>query len=364
MQSCDVGSLPFVGDFKKFEEATRIDPLLYALQGVKYSDLMKYFEDKVVQSFIDKAKAGIDVPAYPQFRDMNLMFLNMIDGIIKTKEGYMISGKMSIKHEKLKIHEVSALRKNISKISEKLGKPVKIKVCITGVYTLSHLFAQRRSELFFELGRIMSQIVEGNIFNKKAGRVEIISLDEPTLGVVDDPLIDYGSDGRELLLKAWEDIFTKAKAKGAQTCLHLHDTTDEIFWQVKSLDIVESHVHDKLYSSKETKSLLERTDKFLKASICVTNFNTLIEQSISGESESAKAEKLGEIWKDIINGKVDPNRFLEDEAIMHKRLKKIVERFGEEHVKYAGPECGLKSLPTYQSAIECLRKLSNVVKGV
>jgi len=49
---------------------------------------------------------------------------------------------------------------------------------------------------------------------------------------------------------------------------------------------------------------------------------------------------------------------------MRKRLIDVVERFGPERVIYAGPECGLGSFPTYASAVEYLRRVSEAAKSV
>ena len=83
IKSCDSGSLPFIGDSAKFLEAsTRF--------GFSNNDnSTDYFEKHVVQSFLDKLGAGIDVPNYPQFRDMSEMILSQIDGIEKLNEGYI-----------------------------------------------------------------------------------------------------------------------------------------------------------------------------------------------------------------------------------------------------------------------------------
>jgi len=45
---------------------------------------------------------------------------------------------------------------------------------------------------------------------------------------------------------------------------------------------------------------------------------------------------------------------------MGLRLRRAVERFGE-RVAYAGPECGLRGFPTYESALECLRRVARAV---
>ena len=49
---------------------------------------------------------------------------------------------------------------------------------------------------------------------------------------------------------------------------------------------------------------------------------------------------------------------------MKNRLKKIIETFGTEKVPYAGPECGLKGFPTYNCAIEYLKRVSEAAKSV
>lgn len=343
VQSYDVGSLPFEGDLEKL-----------LIKG-------NYFEEKVIQGFIDKLKAGINIPNYPQFRDMNEMFLESINGIKKERGSYIITDNISIKLEKAKIAEISAIKNKSHEIYEKNDGPFKLKVCITGPYTLSSFFTYKWDEIFNELGNIVFKIVESNIFKNKYGKVEIIAIDEPVLGLLNDPLMDYGSSGREILLKSWEKIFYKAKSKKTKTCIHLHSTSNEMFWEIKSLDIIESHMDDLLYCSKKTKKLLEEKDKFLKASIDITDFDKLIERKISKTNKSITSQEIADAWTKIKKGKINPIVFLESVEKMKERLEDIINRFGKERVPYAGLECGLKSFPTYNSAIEYLKKSSEAI---
>ena len=360
IKSCDVGSLPLFDDERIFWEGAT-SPQLSANESVRY------FEKKITEAFLDTIEAGIDVSNYPQFRDMNQMFLEMMDGVKKTKGGYMETGILSLKAGKSRIPEVSAIEKASPKIYQKIGAPFKLRVCITGPYTLSSLFVYRDSGIFTRLGAMISQIIENNVFSGKYGSVILVAVDEPTFGLLDDPLIDHGSEGRQNLQKAWNSVFQKASSKGVQTCLHLHNTADRLFWEVESLNIIESHVNDALYHTEKTRELLESTDKFLKASICITDFDTLIRNSIVADSkqelnELSVNERIAEVWKDIAHRKLDPKTFLEDERTMQKRLMKTIEKFGAERIPYAGPECGLRSFPTYESALECLRLVSKTVK--
>ncbi|MFQ6086798.1 MAG: hypothetical protein ACE5OV_02130 [Candidatus Bathyarchaeia archaeon] len=363
VESCDVGSLPFAGDVNKFLEGANCF-------GSSTEDLRtKYFEEKIVEGFLHKIEAGILVPNYPQFRDMSNMFLSMIDGVEKVKGGYMETGLLSLHNGKDMLPEVEAIRKHSQDFYEKLGRQFKVRISITGPYTLASQFLYKDKRIFRRLGDVLAQIVESSVFGNKYGSVSLVALDEPVFGLIDDPLMDRGSEARENLRKAWELILEKASSKNAQTCLHIHNTRDELFWEIKSLDIIESHVNDPIYQAKRTKRLLESTDKFLNASITATDFdqlirNHLIASSQQEMSETAISEKIGETWKNIKEEEVNPVIFLENTASMQKRLTKLIENFGANRIAYSVPECGLRGFPTYECALECLRRVANATKAV
>jgi len=361
VESCDVGSLPFVGDLKKFLEGA-------SNYGRVVNDSTEFFEKKVVDGFLDKVEAGIDVPNYPQFRDMTQMFFDMIEGIGKVNGGFIEIAPLTVMEGKGTIPEALAILNRSHEIHEKIGKPFQLRICVTGPYTLSSLFAYKEKGTFTRLGNVLTEIVETNIFSNKNGSVRLVSVDEPVFGFVDDPLLDRGSEGRENLLKAWESMMQKIRAKGAQACLHLHNTSDELFWEAKALSIIESHVDDSLYQTKRTKERLESTDKFLKASLAVTDFDQLIRNNIIATSkqklsETAINEQIAETWKNLTKKQTDPTTYIENMELMKERLSKIFQHFGENRVPYAGPECGLRGFPTYESALECLRRVSKTVKN-
>ncbi|KPV62519.1 MAG: 5-methyltetrahydropteroyltriglutamate-- homocysteine methyltransferase [Candidatus Bathyarchaeota archaeon BA1] len=361
VKSCDVGSLPFLNDVKRFLEGA-------SRYGSSTDEFVNYFERRVINGFLDKVEAGIDVPNYPQFRDMNEMFLEMINGVERVKGGYLETGVLSIKEGKGSIPEVLAIKRNPREIYERMGGSFKMKVCVTGPYTLSSLFLYKDKGIVSRLGHMISKIVESNLFSEKYGSVVLVSVDEPVFGLLDDPLMDRGSEARENLRGAWESIFQRAKPKGVQTCMHLHNTADVLFWDVEALNLIESHVGDPLYEAKRTRELLESKDKFLKASICIADFDKLIRGRVIADSPQKMSEfiinqRVAEAWKNIKEGKLDPKTFLEDTELMRERLSKAINRFGAERVPYAGPECGLKGFPTYECAMECLRRVSDAIKN-
>jgi 5-methyltetrahydropteroyltriglutamate--homocysteine methyltransferase len=362
IKSCDVGSLPFSGNFAEFLEGAS------QFGSTRSDDASSYFGSKVVTSFLDKAQAGISIPYYPQFRDMNHMFLELIDGLEKLQKGYVESKPISLKATGISVPEVKAIKEKSKEISQGLGHPFEFGFCVTGPYTLSSHFAIRDTGLFLRLGRVISQLVENTVFNEKYARTSMISIDEPVFGLVNDPLIDLGGEGRENLRKAWEQItrVVKAKSDSVHTCIHLHSTADKLFWEVESLDVVESERDNFLYRSKETKKLLEAYDKFLKANVCTTNFDRLIREKVttSNQQNIDINEKIKENWKKILNGEMNASIFLEDVALLRKRILDITNRYGPERIPYASPECGLKGYPTYECALECLRRVASAARSV
>lgn len=362
VESCDVGSLPFFGDVDKFLGGAKCF-------GSLTEDLRaQYFENRIVESFLHKIEAGIVVPNFPQFREMSNMFLSMINGVDKVKGGYVETAPLSFQRERSILPEVEAIRKHSQDFYEKLGNSFRVRICVTGPYTLASQLLYKDKRIFSRIGAALAQIVENNVFSNKCGKVSVVALDEPVFGLIDDPLMDRGSEARDNLRKAWELILEKASSKNAQTCLHIHNTRDELFWEIESLDIIETHMKDPIYETRRTKKLLESTDKFLNACITTTDFdqlirNYLIVTSQQKMSETTINEKIGETWKNIKEGKVGPEIFLESTDSMRKQLIKLIENFGANRIAYGTPECGLRGFPTFECALECLKRVADAAKN-
>jgi 5-methyltetrahydropteroyltriglutamate--homocysteine methyltransferase len=360
--------MPSFGDSAKFLAGAKCFGLNQKCESAEY------FEMQMVKSYLDKLRVSIDVPNYPQFRDMNEMFLTMIDGVEKVDSGYLETKTPSLKQDNRKIAEVATLEKNAqmiqyaNSIQKSVNAPFEVRVCVTGPYTLAALFQYRDEQIYTRLADVIAKILEFNLFDNKYGKTSLVSVDEPLFGLMDDKFIDFGSAGRENLRNAWKTIFSAVKRKNAGTMLHLHSTTDGLFWDVPSLQVIDTHVEDPIFTMNKTKQLLESNDKYLKASIAVNDFDKLIKAKIVADSplklaETEINEKIASSWTDIKNGRVDPELFLESVATMKSRLAKVVERFGADRVMYAGPECGLKGFPKYSNALECLRRVSVAVKN-
>jgi len=340
-------------------------PLLYP-KDPEVAEPCRHFEERIVGGFLAKLRMGIDVPNFPQFRDMSEMFLRLIDGVEKIKEGYRVLGRLRAKSEVSVLPEVEAIKRNISRIRDEMGRRVALKICVTGPYTLFSQLVNRTVEAVEELSEAVRQIVAANIIAHRDLEVTLMSLDEPVFGLISDPLLDRGSSGREALLKGWETVFREAKGRGIRTMMHLHNTADDLFWDTKHLDLIESHVDDPFYRSKVAKQACEKSDKFVKASIAVTDFDRLIREKILSSNKSLDEASLNQMvanaWTSIRRGESDPLLYLELQQVMQGRLRRIVRTFGEDRVLFTGPECGMLSFPTPECALECLRRVSKAAR--
>ena len=351
MKSVDVGSLPFQGD----SEALR--------RGAEGEDDKDYFEKIVVEYYIGKLKAGLDVATYPQLRDMCTMFLDNLYGLIKVEDRYAVVE--TIRPKRKSIAEVDAIFRHSQKIYEDLEKPFEMRVCVTGPYTLASYLIGADVEQILGLGDALHQIAEGSLQRDSYGRVVMLCIEEPLLGVVDDPRLDYGGEWCDALLKAWDRIFYAASAQGVVCAMHLHNTSNRIFWDVDRLEVIETETDDPIFRSEKTRSLLEKHGKKLKASICLTDTNKLAEKAAERSprySNLPKEQRIGQLWADIKRGREDPSILLESVEEIQSRLEQMVSLIGKEHIPYAGPECGLRGFLSLETALHYLKRCSDVVK--
>ena len=165
---CDIGSMPPKIPNNELREGARQwqSPARNTRYGKGYESA-HIFEEQVTSGLIDKLHAGVDVPSYPQFRDMNEMFLDLIDGYTITPKGYIATDRLTCRHGTM-IPEVEAIRGNLKEITEKTGVPeINLKICVTGPYTLSTLFSSRTPELIRDLGKALKEITANSLDHRR-----------------------------------------------------------------------------------------------------------------------------------------------------------------------------------------------------
>ncbi|MFW9809963.1 MAG: hypothetical protein ACFFE6_11365, partial [Candidatus Thorarchaeota archaeon] len=205
-------------------------------------------------------------------------------------------------------------------------------------------YDEKLMEFFTE---VVKGYAQSAIVNSKHLSIEIVTLDEPTIGFegLGDFFTDSASD-RNLnhMISCWNRIYSEIPSsiyKG----IHLHRSPFEALFQAK-WNLIEAHVG--VYVKRQW---LENYDKFVRAAVVRTDGPTFDDDS------DVKAS-----WQEIFSGNYEP--YLQPTSEMEKNLHQTVDLYGVERIPFAGPECGFgpwdwKHGP--EMAIATLERLNSVV---
>ncbi len=296
--------------------------------GVKSDNISRQqYLDMVRDAFSKKISAGVEVPTYPQFRDMICMFLDLIQDPVLSESPYLI------KRENAQILELEALSGNRGR------------VCVTGPVELylSIFGATNYSDVLYNLSESIARFLERA---KESGVMIVASIDEPSLGISSSVAFD-----QEELLHALE--IASRPCRGMDCELHLHSPLfAELFCQVSGINIIgiESAAHPD-YLRLIDKRILDDTDTFLRAGIARTDILAMT---------ARLNDRLGiNLWEDTSRMNKEIME-MESQKVMKRRLDRAYALFGE-RIRAVGPDCGLGSWPS-QSIATML--LSNCAKAL
>jgi 5-methyltetrahydropteroyltriglutamate--homocysteine methyltransferase len=308
----DIGSYPL-------PKGTRLD----GLSKEQYLDLLR---DVLAQ----KISAGVEVPTYPQFRDMIRMFMDPIENPDLTESPYLI------KKENTEIIELQAV-----------SPGQEVRVCVTGPLELyiSAFGATNYSDILYNLAESVARFLERA---KEQGKISVASLDEPSLGISSN--VVFGEDD---ILKALE--IASRPCRGMDCEVHLHSPLyAEPCARVPGINIVgvESAANPD-YLKLVDKKMLEDTDTYLRAGIARTDILAMA---------ARRNEQLGvNLWNDL--SMLEKEIFgMESPQVMEKRLEKAYGLFGA-RLKAVGPDCGLGSWPSQKMAHKLLSNCALAIKS-
>jgi 5-methyltetrahydropteroyltriglutamate--homocysteine methyltransferase len=308
----DVGSFPLPKGLR-----------LQSLSRDQYLDLVR---DVMAQ----KSRAGVEVPTYPQFRDMIRMFMDCLENPAQTESPYLI------KKEHARIMELEAVP---------AGQQVR--VCVTGPVELyiSAFGATHYPDILNNLARSVARFLATAL---DEGKMSVASLDEPSLGL--NSSIIFSEDE---ILDALENA--SAPCLGRDCEVHLHSPLyAEACARVPGINIVgiESAAHPD-YLQLIDKKVLEETDSYLRAGIARTDILSL---------SASLNEQLGiNLWDDMARLEREILE-LESPHVMRKRLDRAYAKFGD-RLRATGPDCGLGSWPSQELAGRMLANCAAAVKS-
>ena len=304
----------------------------------KLPDLLK----SAMQQKID---AGVDVPTYPQFRDMNQMFLEIINDESAQEE------PLIVRKDRARIMELSAMEDVGAQYLNKTGKKLNIRLCVTGPIELylKQFGGTAYKDVLNAFATSIDRFVSNSIDNAKQFRIAVISIDEPSIGI--NPQIMFNdSDMIEALTLA-----TKTSGLNKiDTEIHLHSPLHyKLVCRVPSIGIigVESAASPSYLDLIDKKDLGDY-DKFLRIGVSRTD--------IFGMAAVLNEKYNTNVWKEP--AKLDEiTTQMETPQIIAKRLEKAYSIFGD-GIKYAGPDCGLGSWPSQELASNLLKNTGAGIK--
>jgi 5-methyltetrahydropteroyltriglutamate--homocysteine methyltransferase len=299
-------------------------------KGVRWESLSR---DQYLQLVRDvlarKTATGVEVPTYPQFRDMIRMFLDPIENPELAESPYLIT------KENAKILELEAVPHG-----------QKVRVCVTGPVELyiSAFGATNYVDILNNLAESVASFLENA---KEAGVMAVASLDEPSLGMSSN-IVFSEDEIRDALEVA------SAPCRGMDCEVHLHSPLyAEACARVAGISIVgiESAGHPD-YLKLIDKKVLEETGTYLRAGIARTDILALV---------ARLNDQMGvNLWEDM--ARLEQEILLrESPPVMKKRLEAAYAQFGA-RLRATGPDCGLGSWPSQDLADRILANSSLAVR--
>jgi len=293
-------------------------------RGTKLDQLSTDGYLKVVSDALEqKLSAGVEVPTYPQFRDMVSMFMDPINDPQSSESPYLI------RRDAAEILELQAVE-NMARARE-----LRTRVCVTGPVELylSAFGATRYIDILYNLAesvaRFISQARDRDI------QLTIVSIDEPSLGI--SPSVIFDEDE---LIRALE--IASEPCRGLDCEVHLHSPLfAELCCRVPHISVigVESASHPD-YLQLIDKKVLEETDSYLRAGIARTDILSMVARLNDGLDRN--------LWQEpqLLEREV---LAMESPSVILDRLERAVQLF-DERIRCAGPDCGLGSWPSQNLA--------------
>ena len=329
----DIGSFPLPEgvDKKWMQEAFASGSDKQKLSGI------------ITDAFGKKVDAGVQIPTYPQYQDMNKQFLDIIDG--SAEEPFLV------KEDSAKIVELEFLKVWAEDYKEREGEKPAIRVCVTGPLELYlQLFGGTvYTDILDTLARSVDRFIK-NAISVSHFDVKTVSIDEPSIGINPNVMFDDGD-----LIKALTTATasTKGKSVDIDTEIHLHSPLHyKMVCEVPTIGVIgiESAANPSYIDLVDIQDLVD-SDTYLRAGIARTD--------IFGLTASLNEKYDTNVWKDTthLNEVVTE---METPRVIADRLLHVYGRFGE-RIKYVGPDCGLGAWPNQEIACDLLK---NTAKGI
>jgi 5-methyltetrahydropteroyltriglutamate--homocysteine methyltransferase len=333
----DVGSFPLPPKVSReaFDEAYQLarETIISGSDIRKDAFLLKNFWKVTLDSFKTKVSSGLDVVNYPQQYDG----MKQVSDVIHVA---MNTGGFVVEEKKAVLPEVHVISKEAKNLSEQYGKKILFRVSIFGPLEqyLKEVGKTPYNDVLDSFAETIRRFAKNSILNSKYIKTEVVSIDEPSLGFQS---ITAESDViRDVLEKAYD-------FHGAVRQIHLHSPArlPDVL-EVKNIDVVSfEYAASPKNIEGISKKMLEDADKQIRVGVSRTDIDNIIAELNDKGVIKPTAEQL-----------------VESEAAIRKRYLAAKEKYGE-RMTFSGPDCGLGSWPSQETAELLLERTVKAVKN-
>lgn len=299
----------------------------------------------VEQVFSMKKEAGVEIPNYPQFRDMNEQFL----GVIRNEA--CCTGPYALKEECAGTVELEALEAYAAKKREETGEKTDVRMCVTGPAELflKDFGSASYDDIYMILAKDINLFVRKALKSAKNIRIRTVSIDEPSIGI--NPELSLA---RETLITGLTQASRAAAKNGCDVEIHIHSPLYyDLACQTPTINVIGMEsAATPAYVDMIDRRVLYETDTFVRAGIARTDIFNMA--AVLTEKHKKNVWNHPELLNEIVTA-------VETVPVIEKRLEKLTAVFGDA-VRYAGPDCGLGSWPTQEMAAALLKNTGEAIR--
>jgi 5-methyltetrahydropteroyltriglutamate--homocysteine methyltransferase len=334
----DVGSFPLPPAVNRetFDRAYCLarEAIINGRDPKKDDFLSRNFCAVTLDAFKKKSLAGLDVVNYPQ----------QYDGIRQVSDAIhvaMAKGTFVVEEKHAFLPEVHLIGEEAKRLSEELGKKIRLRVCIFGPLEqyLKEIGTVPYSDVLESYAETIRRFAQNSVLNLKHVKTEVVSIDEPSFGFAN---IAAGKDKVcEVLEKAFD-------FQGAVRQIHLHSPSRLAdLLGIRNIDVLSfEYAASPKNIEGVSRKMLEDADKQIRVGVSRTDIDSIVAELHDSGVVKPTAEQ-------IVDG----------EDAIRERYVTVKEKYGDK-LTFTGPDCGLGSWPSQEAALLLLGRTVKAVKTV
>jgi 5-methyltetrahydropteroyltriglutamate--homocysteine methyltransferase len=275
----------------------------------------------------------LDVVNYPQQYDG----VKQVGDVIHVA---MNSGSYLVEEKNAFLPEVHVISEEAKNLSEEFGKQILLRVSLFGPMEqyLKEVGAISYSGVLDDFAETIRRFAKNSVLNTKHVKTAVVSIDEPSFG-----FMNIGASN-DVLCEVLEKAFN---FQGAVRQIHLHSAARlPDLLCVKNIDVLSfEYAASPRNIEAVSKKMLDDADKQIRVGVSRTDIDNILAELNDQGVAKPSAEQL-----------------IESETAIKKRYLAAKEKYGN-RMTFTGPDCGLGSWPSQETAQLLLERTVKAVKG-